>query len=282
MISIKSASTLAFLFAGVSVLFAQPARTKNWAVTFRGNRVFTEAELITTTEKCLLADSHWNSAQTTETLDYCLWKLHMFLSTKGYLQAKVDAPKTENVEKGLRFVIGIREGPLYRIGKIRVEGATVLSPAEILGILTLRAGDIADTEKIGNWVNEGVKEAYAHLGYIQYSANVSPAFNAIKGSNEGIVDLSVTIYEGQCFLIHSIKFDGNGDVPEESLLTQMLLRSGDIFDIVMLKESLKMIDQSGYFEKIDPDRDVDYRADRENPRVDLIIHLRRRGYGFAS
>lgn len=276
MIIIKATSTLLLMLAANAVSLAQPATVRNWAVTFQGNKVFTEAELITTTEKCLLADSHWDSVQSSETLDYCLWKLRMFLSSKGYLQAKVDMVNRERVESRRLFVVGISEGPLYRIGKIQIMGATFLSRAKILEMFTLRTGDIADTEKIGSWVNERVKDAYARQGYIQYSADVNPTFTAIKGGNEGIVNLSVTIDEGQCFSVHSIDFDGNGDVPQELLLTQMLLRSGDVFNIDMLRESLKTIDSSGYFEKIDPDRDVDYQADGKNPRVGLIIHLKRR------
>ena len=60
-------------------------------------------------------------------------------------------------------------------------------------------------------------------------------------------------------------------------MREMLVRTGEIFNRELFDESLKRISQSGQFEVIDADKDVDYSSqDRTIPLLDLTIHLRRK------
>jgi len=79
----------------------------------------------------------------------------------------------------------------------------------------------------------------------------------------------------KAFTIRSIKFEGNGNVPEDDLRREMLVRIGEVFNKELFDESLKRIRQTGLFEAIDPDKDVDYTWDQKVPRLDLTIHLKR-------
>ncbi len=56
----------------------------------------------------------------------------------------------------------------------------------------------------------------------------------------------------------------------------MTVRSGEIFWQDLLDDSLMRINQSGQFEVIDADRDVEYWFDQKVPRLKLTIHLRKR------
>jgi hypothetical protein len=56
----------------------------------------------------------------------------------------------------------------------------------------------------------------------------------------------------------------------------MLLRSGEVFNHELLDESLKRIDQTGQFETIDGEKDVDYRSVGKKPELDLTIHLKKK------
>ena len=124
-----------------------------------------------------------------------------------------------------------------------------------------------------------MKKAYGDLGYIQYTAEVEPKYHRKDGASEGIVDLAVTVDEGELFTIASIQFAGIENLPKDALLREMTVRSGDVFNQEQLEASLTRLSQSGQFEMIDPEKDVDYRVDKEAPRINFTIHLKKRVAG---
>ena len=174
------------------------------------------------------------------------------------------------------MIVPINEGALFRLGEVKIEGSTLFSPAQILEMLTLKTGDIVDADSLSVWFFERVAKAYGNFGYIQYTAEPELKFHLKEGGREGVVDLTVTIDEGHVFTIRSIKFEGNGSVPEHTLFREMLVRNGEVFNKELFVESLKRISQSGQFEPIDAEKDVDYKWDQKSPRLDLTIHLKKK------
>jgi hypothetical protein len=64
--------------------------------------------------------------------------------------------------------------------------------------------------------------------------------------------------------------------PDNALRNGMLVRLGEVFNKKLFDESLKRISQTGQFEVIDADKDVDYSWDQKSPRVDLTIRLKKK------
>lgn len=251
---------------------AQESSPAAVTLVFEGNRVFSQEVLLSETSKCLAADA----ASGDRFLDYCLSRLKFFLTSKGYLQANVGEPKKQNADKALHFIVPINEGPLFKLGKIEIEGSTLFSSDQMLELLDLKPGDIANGDCIGVWAVEKLGRVYANLGYINYTPEVAPIFHVEPGAREGTVDLRVTVEEGAAFTVRSIKFEGNGNIPETDLLKEMFVLRGDIFNKQLFEESLKRIGQTGQFEPIDADKDVDYKWDNKKPLLDITIHLKRK------
>jgi outer membrane protein assembly factor BamA len=259
---------------GVTALQAQEATSP--VLDFEGNKVFSTHELREVANKCL-----GDNARSEETLAYCVHMVRNFMSARGYLQAQLGAPRQEQTEEGLRTVVSVKEGALFRLGEVRITGTRILSPSQIREMLGSKTGDIADGDSIGVWLYERVKKAYGNLGYIQYTAEVQPRFHRKADAREGVADLDVNIEEGSAFTIASIQFDGNENVPRDVLLREMTLRKGEIFSQELLDSSLTRINQREQFETIDPDRDVDYTVDQETPEISLTIHLKKKVTGWA-
>jgi len=267
---------LSVYFIVNAVSFAQTPPVAKWTLSFKGNRVFSQSELIAVTDKCLMSDSHWNDTHNPNTLDYCLRKLKFYLASRGYLQGNVDEPHREESEDSIRVVVTIDEGPLYRLGEIEISGSKLFPPAQIRDMVSLKTGDIANGETLNTALYERVKKAYSDFGYIQYTAEVEPKFYLKEGAQEGTVDFNVSIDEGKEFTIRSIKFKGNGVVSEKDLLREMLVRTGEVFNKGLFDDSLRRISQTGQFEIIDVDKDVDYDWDKKHPQLDLTIHLKKK------
>ena len=243
---------------------------------FEGNRVFSKQELREVANKCLSANSNYRNEDSDSVLDYCLHRVRLSMFAKGYLRAELGKPRQERTENGLTTIVSVTEGALYRLGGIEISGSKLISAAQIREMMGLNTGDIANGEALSMGLYERVKKTYAKFGYIQYTAEVEPKFHLNDGGQEGVVNFTVNIDEGEMFTIRSIKFEGKGNIPEDALLREMMVRNGEVFNRELFDESLKRINQTGGFEVIDVDKDVDYRWDKKNPRLDLIIHLKRK------
>jgi outer membrane protein assembly factor BamA len=254
----------------------QKANSQTVTISFEGTKAFASGQLVDVAKKCL--EQYSNSRGTAEPskIKTCVYKVRSFLGASGYIRATVSEPLLERTETGLKVTARIEEGVLYRLGEVKIDSATIFSPTRIREMLDVKTGDIANAESINEWVFDRLEKAYAELGYIQYTADVEPSFSVKPGAPEGTVDLTVTIDEGRAFSLRSIKFDCKCELSQDSLLGQMLLRSGDIFNRELFDESLKRINQSDQFEIIDKDKDVDFLWDRKNPQLDITVHLKRK------
>lgn len=259
---------------GVSSVHAQEATAPKTVLDFEGNKIFSKPELLEVANRCLTGFS--KSQDEDALLDYCLHRVRQFMSTKGYLQAQLGKPRQEQTENGFKTIVSVNEGALFRLGEVEIDGSRTLAPTQIREMLELKTGDIANGDSIGVWLFERVKKAYGNLGYIQYTAEVQPKFNCKEGAREGVADLAVSIDEGSAFTIASIQFEGNGNVPRDVLLREMIVRNGEVYSQDLFDDSLKRISQSGQFETISAERDVDYEVDKQLPRLSLTIHLKKR------
>ena len=265
---------------GISVVHAQEATAPKRVLDFEGNKIFSKAELLEVANSCLAANS--KSQDDNDPLEYCLHKVRQSMFAKGYMHAQLGKPLQEQTDNGFRTVISVKEGPLFRLGEVEIEGSRILAPSQIREMFELKTGDIASSERIAEWIYERVKKAYANLGYIQYTAEVTPKFHRKDDASEGVVDFAVTIDEGSAFTIAAIKFVGNENVSRDVLLREMTLRNGDVYSQDQFDNSLQRLSQNGQFETIDADKDVDWNVDKQAPRVSLTIHLKKRVAGAAA
>src|SRR6266545_2726866 len=115
-------------------------------IVFEGNKVFSSQQLIDETNKCLAKYSKSGDQGDPEVFDYCLRTVKHFLIDQGYLRAAVGEPKKQETEHGLKITVPIEEGPLYRLGEIKIKGAKLFSPEHLLETLNMNTGDVASGE----------------------------------------------------------------------------------------------------------------------------------------
>lgn len=273
--SISKALTV-FVFLGVfgvvNVRAQEPASSRP-VLDFEGNKIFAKQELLGRANKCL---DKWTASYETDQLDYCLHVVRTHMASKGYLQARFEKTLYEQTDGVQKALIPVVEGPLYRVAKIDVNGAKVLSAAQILDMINLNPGDIADGKKLGDAIFERVKEAYGNLGYIQYTAEIVPTFQVKEKAEEGVVDFAINVDEGDQFKIRSIKFAGGDKRTIDMLRRELMVRDGEIYNFDLLQKSITRMNNTGLFDQIDPDRDVDYQTDKEAPLLDLTIKLKKK------
>ncbi|HEX7772054.1 MAG TPA: outer membrane protein assembly factor BamA, partial [Pyrinomonadaceae bacterium] len=269
-------------------------------VQFEGNQIFSDGELRGAMkyvkEAGLITRFKGSDILHREKLEYDLRAVDNYMRSKGYLQARHGEPRVESVgprrtgfpilplpflssvDEGLRITVPIVEGKVYRLGEFKVEGNSIFSEDQIRAVVGLNKGDIADGEKVSKGLFENLKKFYGQQGFIEYTAEPVPTFkDNPTNPNEGVVDFTVTIDEGKQFSLRRLEFVGNTFTRDNVLRREVLINEGDIYNDVYWEYSVVKLNQLGYFNPIDKDKDVDRRTNDEEATVDLSLKVSERG-----
>ncbi|HUE81272.1 MAG TPA: outer membrane protein assembly factor BamA [Pyrinomonadaceae bacterium] len=278
----------------------QGDRVRVVEVQFEGNQVFSDGQLRGAMkyvkEAGLISRIRGQDILDREKLDVDLQLVNNYMRSKGYLQAYHVEPRVEgvgrrrtgfpilplpllsSVDEGLRVTVPVVEGKLYRIGEIKIEGNSIFSEEYIRAVIGLNKGDIANGEKIGKALFENLKTIYGSQGFIEYTAEPRPVFkDSPQNPNEGIVDFTITIEEGKQFALRRLEFVGNTFTRDFVLRREVLLNEGDIYNQNSWEYSIIRLNQLGYFEPIDKDKDADFRTNDEEAMVDINLKVSERG-----
>ena len=269
-------------------------------IQFEGNEVFSDGSLRGAMryvkEAGLITRFKGSDILDREKLDVDLRLVDNYMRSKGYLQARHGEPRIESigrrrtgfpilplpfissVDEGLRVTIPIVEGKVYRLGEFKVEGNSIFSEDQIRAVIGLQKGDVADGEKVSKGLFENLKKFYGQQGFIEYTAEPVPTFKDNPANpNEGIVDFTVTIEEGKQFSLRRLEFVGNTFTRDNVLRREVLINEGDIYNDAYWEYSVVKLNQLGYFNPIDKDKDVDRRTNDEEATVDLSLKVSERG-----
>ena len=268
-------------------------------IEFEGNQVFKDGQLRSAMkyvkEAGLLTRFKGQDILDREKLDVDLKLIRNYMAGKGYLQGRAGEPRVESlgprrtgfllplpllssVDEGLRITVPIIEGRLYRLGELKIEGNSIFSEERIRAGLGLKTGDVASGERIYKAFYEELKKAYGQAGFIQYSADPEPTFkDNPTNPKEGIVDYVVSIDEGKQFTLRRLEFTGNTFTRDYVLRREVVLNEGDIYNQSYLEFSVLRLNQLGFFDPLDKDKDVDFRQDEERGEVDVTIKVTERG-----
>ena len=269
-------------------------------IQFEGNQVFSDGKLRGALkyvkEAGLISRFKGEDILDREKLDFDLRNVDNYMRSKGYLQARHGEPRVESlgrrrtglpilplpllssVDEGLRVTVPIIEGKVYRIGEMKIEGNSIYSEDAIRSVIGLNKGDIANGEKIGKALFENLKKIYGSQGFIEYTAEPTPTFkDNPQKPDEGIVDFVITIEEGKQFSLRRLEFVGNTFTRDNVLRREVLLNEGDIYSQNNWEYSIIKINQLGYFDPIDKDKDANFRTNEEEATVDIDLKVVERG-----
>ena len=269
-------------------------------IQFEGNSIFSDGKLRGSMkyvkEAGLISRFKGQDILDRQKLDYDLRNVDNYMRSKGYLQARHGEPRVEgvgrrrtgfpvlplpflsSVDEGLRVTVPIVEGKLYRIGEMKIEGNSIYSEDAIRGYIGLNKGDVANGERIGKALFENLKKVYGSQGFIEYTAEPTPTFkDNPQKPDEGIVDFVITIEEGKQFSLRRLEFIGNTFTRDTVLRREVLLNEGDIYNQNAWEYSIIKLNQLGYFDPIDKDKDADFKTNEEEATVDVNLKVTERG-----
>lgn len=269
-------------------------------IQFEGNTIFSDGKLRSqmklVKEAGFITRFRSQDILDREKLEYDLRKVDNYMRSKGYLQARHGEPRVEGLgprrtgfpilplpllsstDEGLRITVPIIEGKIYRIGDMKIEGNSIFSEAQIRAVIGLVPGDIANGEKISKALFENLKKIYGGQGFIEYTAEPAPTFrDDPKNPDQGIVDFTITIEEGKQFQLRRLEFIGNTFTRDNVLRREVLINEGDVYNQNFWEYSVVKLNQLGYFNPIDKEKDADFKNNEEEATVDITLKVSERG-----
>lgn len=269
---------------GVNVVFdirdEQKIRIKS--VKFEGADHFSDWELRwamkKTRESHLFAWAMGGANFTDETYGEDIELVREAYLNEGYVDVAFGEPRMEYEDGSSRFMfwssprrwlqltIPVTEGKQYRVGAVDVEGAEVLPNEFVKSFFNLQEGEIYNESKINKGL-EKLREIYGARGYIQFTG--FPVKRPVP--DKDIVDVTINLQEDKQYFINRIEFEGNSSTRDKVIRRELWLNEQDVVNMELLKQSIRRINQLGYFTPIEqPDI---MPVEGEENKLDIVLRV---------
>ncbi len=167
---------------------------------------------------------------------------------RGYLAIRVDAPVYALDERHAtgRVIIPIREGPVYRVGRLLFSGNASLPDSDLLSSLPLQSGGVLEPARVSRSV-ESIRQKYGRLGFLYASVD----HDVVRDDERGTADISFDIVENRQTLIGVIKVEGNSHTNAGFALGQLLIAEGRPADSTLVRDSVQNLSRAGAYASAD-------------------------------
>lgn len=176
-----------------------------------------------------------------------------------------NAPTAKKQKRRMFITIPVEEGERWRFGEVLVEGNETFTDEQLLRAFRYRPGGWLRSKVLDEGV-KAVTEAYHNSGYIFARVETE-----VVERGDNVADLILHIQEDDQFRVGRLTFEGNTKTRDKVLRREFRVQEGYVLNMAALRNSLRKVNQLGYF-KLDEDDPVEFaNFDREEKTVDLNI-----------
>jgi outer membrane protein insertion porin family len=214
---------------------------------------------------------------------------------EGYIMARVGQPELKVMDDSLdgqtRWVqlrIPLTEGERYRIGNFNFEGNKVVRDENLRPLFKVKEGEFYSHKKITKGF-EKARELYGAGGYYEFtpfpdlqprdmpgngSQGPQPEAGPASASNgPPIVDVTIRIDEGEQYFVNRITFVGNTTTRDHVVRRELNLVEAGVFNTEALKNSIRRLNQLGYFKPLEGEAISVEKTPNTTNRVDVQFKL---------
>jgi len=218
-----------------------------------------------------------------------------FYRERGYITARVGQPEIRTLEtsadgksRAVQLRIPVTEGRRYRVGKFEFDGNKVVKGEALQPVFKLKSGDYYSEKKIRKGL-EKARELYGSGGYFEFTGfpdlkpidlvdpNDPEKFlpDGAEPNGPPVVDVTMRMQEGEQYFINRITFKGNTTTRDNVIRRELNLVEGGIFNTESLKNSVRRLNQLGYFKQLEEGQEgIDVKkTPGEKNKVDVTLAL---------
>lgn len=208
-------------------------------------------------------------------------EIRKLYQSRGFADAKVTEVTTTPLPngKGADLVISISEGVQYRIGKVSIEGSTIVSGADLVRYMRMHQGSLYTPD--GQAADlKTIRDYYGSRGYVDMVCQPQ-----VDSAGTGLVNLTYRIDEGVQSYVNLVNIQGNTKTKDKVIRRELAVQPGGVFDTTLVDVSKTRLQNLNYFSKVDmvpEDTMVPGRKD-----LDVIVDEKKTGSfnfgaGFSS
>jgi outer membrane protein insertion porin family len=215
------------------------------SVTFRGNAALTTRHLEAAV-RTRPATGFRAGLFRQEILDRDLAALEALARAEGFADAAIGPAELRWEDGGRRVhvVIPIAEGPRVIVEDVAIEGATVFTPAELLAVVPVQAGDPWNPARAEDG-QRSVERLYGRRGFHGATVEVEVT------RHDGRVSLVYRVAEGTPTRVGRILLRGLLLTRQETVLWQLGIHPGDVFDPDRFTAAQRRLEQAPAFATVD-------------------------------
>jgi len=260
--------------AKVIFLVKEARRLKIRKIEITGNNTYPDKKLL----RLMKTKRAWlfnPGALKEDVLNEDIKRLEAFYKHNGFADVKIDYKVSRDPKKPFIYIdIQIEEGKKYIVGKVSIQGNSVVSESQIRGVLKN-----CSEGKVFSY--DGIKEDMANIqgiyfdrGYIFAKVQETVSID----SQTGRVDVSYSIVENEIGFVNKIKIRGNIKTKDIVIRRELRIYPGERFDGEKLRRSKQRLENLGFFEEVSYDTE-----DTEFPnKKDLIVDVKEAKTGTFS
>ncbi|HXF80195.1 MAG TPA: outer membrane protein assembly factor BamA [Usitatibacter sp.] len=188
-------------------------------------------------------DDQYSKQQLTADLE----SLRSFYLNRGYLEFNIESTQvsiTPDREK-IYISIVINEGPVYRVGTIKLAGDLIVPEPELNALILAKPGETFSREK----VVESTKKITDRLGNDGYSfANVNPVPDLDR--EKRVASFTFFVDPGRRVYVRRVNIAGNQKTQDEVIRREMRQLEGSWYSLEKIARSKERLQRTGYFQDV--------------------------------
>jgi outer membrane protein insertion porin family len=224
--------------------------TKIADINIIGARDFTERELLRQMKLTtpgwftwLTKDDQYSKQQLTADLE----ALRSWYLNRGYLEFNIDSTQvsiTPDREK-IYITLAITEGPVYRLGEIKLSGEFIVKEQELKDLLAVKSGDVFSRERIV----ESTKKITDRLGNDGYSfANVNPVPDLDR--DKRVAGFTFFVDPGRRVYVRRVNISGNDKTQDEVIRRELRQLESSWYSLEKIARSKERLQRTTYFSEV--------------------------------
>jgi outer membrane protein insertion porin family len=188
-------------------------------------------------------DDQYSKQQLTADLE----ALRSFYLNRGYLEFNIESTQvsiTPDREK-IYITIAITEGPVYRVGEIKLSGDLIVKEEELRRLILARQGEVFSREKIV----DSTKRITDRLGNDGYSfANVNPVPDLDR--EKRVAGFTFFVDPGKRVYVRRVNISGNEKTQDEVIRREMRQLESSWYSLEKIARSKERLQRTSYFSEV--------------------------------
>lgn len=201
-------------------------------------------------------------------------RLAAYYLNHGYVDIQIAEPEVSEGDDGLIVTFKLKEGAIYRLGKISAEGTLVESSVDkTLADTESKTGEIFSAERLQK-DSFKITEKYTDVGYAY--ANVDPLTKVNR--DQRTVDIDYRVDRGKLITINEINITGNSKTRDNVIRRSLQITEQEQYSSSKIKRSQELLQRLGFFDEVTITQSSTSRDDM----VDLLVSVREANTGTFS